>query len=182
MGFLGPGPIQGHLAHARTYVRAWDGPPPPSAADLGSGGGVPSLPLALEWADSQWALVEASGRRARFLARATRELGLEDRVEIWHGRAEALAQDPERRGRRDLVTARGFAPPAVTAECGAPFLTTGGRLLVSEPPEGRVWPERELELLGLRFDGRRDGVAILTQVQLCPPTFPRRAPLKDPLF
>ena len=59
-------------------------------------------------------------------------------------------------GAFDLVTARSFAPPAVTAECAVRFLDLGGLAIVSDPPGGgdvRRWPEGGLAQLGLRGSG-----------------------------
>jgi 16S rRNA (guanine527-N7)-methyltransferase len=126
--------------------------------------------------------VEANGRRTRFLGDALERLGLGARVEVWEGRAEALGRDAGRRHRRDLVTARSFGPPSVTAECAAPFLAVGGRLVVSEPPEDRVWPPGPLAELGLRPLGRSGPVMVLEQAEPCPDRFPRRRPAGHPLF
>jgi 16S rRNA (guanine527-N7)-methyltransferase len=182
LGFLGPGPVEDHLNHAQGFVAAWDGPPPASALDLGSGGGVPALPLALAWPESRWALVESNGRRARFLVRAVRALALQERLEVCEGRAEALGHEPARRASNQLVTARGFAPPAVAAECAAPFLAVGGHLLISEPPEERKWPAAALAELGMCYEARRGSITSLEQVARCPSRFPRRAPAGSPLF
>jgi 16S rRNA (guanine527-N7)-methyltransferase len=101
---------------------------------------VPGLVLAGEWPHCEFVLLDAGQRRCAFLVEAVDELGLGDRVRVVRGRAEAAGRDPALRGRFDAVVARGFGPPAVTAECGAPFLHVGGRLVVSDPPvdgEGR---------------------------------------------
>ena len=184
-GFLGPGPVMTHLDHASSFFAA--AAPPERALDLGSGAGLPGLPLAVAWPESRWTLLEANGRKGRFLTWAVRELGLDDRVEVWVGRAEALGRETGRRGGFDLVVARGFGRPGVTAECGAPFLAPGGRLVVSEPPvpEPGRWPEQPLSLLGLRVVGvapSKAAVMVLEQVRACPDRFPRRAPARRPLF
>jgi 16S rRNA (guanine527-N7)-methyltransferase len=109
---------------------------------------------------------------------------LTDRTTVVQGRAEEHGRDPGLRGSFDLVTARSFGPPASTAECAAPFLAVGGRLLVSEPPMGPPrWPV-EVAQLGLRVGERVGGIQVLEQVALCPDRFPRRTgvPLKRPLF
>jgi len=174
--------VEAHLAHAEGFEAAWEGEPPASAVDLGSGGGVPALPLALAWPATRWLLVEANGRRARFLAQAAHSLGIDNCVEVRAERAEVLGRDPAQRGRHQAVLARGFGPPAVTVECGAPFLAVGGRLLTSEPPDARPWPEDALAQLGLAPVGRRGGVMVLEQRSPCPDRYPRRAPAKRPLF
>lgn len=126
--------------------------------------------------------MEANGRRARFLEQAVHRLRLGPQVRIRAERAELLARDPIERAAYEAVTARGFGPPGVTAECGAPFLRVGGRLLTSEPPEERSWPEGPLGEVGLVAAGRRAGVMVLEQRQPCPDRYPRRSPAKRPLF
>jgi len=143
---------------------------------------VPALPLALAWEATRWLLVEANGRRARFLTQAVHRLGLIDRVVLRAERAEAVGRDPGERGRHDAVVARGFGPPAVTAECAAPLIRVGGRLLTSEPPDERPWPPEALAELGLVALSRRGSVMVLEQERPCPERFPRRAPGKRPLF
>ena len=149
LGFLGPGPVQRHIDHAvgmagcllRTAARG---------LDLGSGGGVPGLVMA-EWKPAlHLVLLDARERRCRFLRQAVRDLGVADRVEVVEERAEAAARRPDLRETIDVVVARSFGPPAVTAECAVGFLRLGGHLVVSEPPEkaGR-WPVDGLETLGL---------------------------------
>lgn len=158
--------------------------------DLGSGAGLPGLPLALLWPESRWTLVDAGGRRVEFLAAAVDALGIGDRVRVVEGRAEELARREELRGRFDLVVARGFGPPAVTAECGAGFLAVGGRLVVSEPPGGRPdrWPAAGLAALGMEpaatVEAGGASYAVVRQGAPCPDRYPRRVgiPAKRPLF
>lgn len=189
-GLLGPGPTLPHLHHAVGFATAagWDGQG--QCLDLGSGAGVPGLPLALLWPDSRWVLLDAGRRRVEFLVVAIRDLGLGGRVRVVEGRAEALARQGDLRGQFDLVVARGFGPPAVTAECGAGFLAVGGRMVVSEPPGGREdrWPPAGLAELGMEPGGtiRASGAsyARLRQAVRCPDRYPRRVgvPTKRPLF
>ncbi len=157
--------------------------------DLGSGGGLPALPVALAAPGWQWVLVERQLRRVDHLVSACRRLGLEGRVEVLHARAEEVGRDPDRRGTADAVTARSFGPPGAVAECAAPLLRVGGRLLVSEPPDTEArWPVDGLAALGLTPAERRevDGLAFVeaTQATPCPAKYPRRSgiPAKSPLF
>jgi 16S rRNA (guanine527-N7)-methyltransferase len=191
-GFVGPGPLLPHLQHALGFGTAADdsGATWAVALDLGSGAGLPGLPLALTRPASRWTLVDAGARRVEFLTAAVGRLGLGERVEVVGGRAEELGRDARLRGRFDLVVARGFGRPAVTAECGAPFLAVGGRLVVSEPPGGRCqrWPAEGLAALGLEpgatVDARGAAYQVLHQRSPCPEQFPRRVgiPAKRPLF
>ena len=163
---------------------------PKSAADLGSGGGVPGLVLACRWPDTSVALIESGERRAAFLIEAVIRLGLGGRVRVIADRAESAGHDPACRAAFDLVTARSFGPPAVTAECAAPLLRPGGRLVVSEPPreEEERWPEAGLAALGMEPASVMGSAffhfRVIRQVRECPPDFPRRTgvPTKRPLF
>jgi 16S rRNA (guanine527-N7)-methyltransferase len=151
-GFLGPGPVEVHLAHALGFVEVISalGAPTSPLLDLGTGGGVPGLVLAARFPAAAVVLLEASQRRSEFLRGAVEEHGWSDRVEVVRARGEEAARRPALRERYSLVTARSFAEPAVTAEIAAGFLAVGGYLVVSEPPEaspGR-WPTDALEELG----------------------------------
>ncbi|MGH9245838.1 MAG: 16S rRNA (guanine(527)-N(7))-methyltransferase RsmG [Acidimicrobiales bacterium] len=188
LGFLGPGDVRSHLAHAAVFVRVCE--PPAQALDLGSGGGIPGLALALAWPESTWVLLDANERRTAFLVTAVADLGLADRVGVRRARAEVAGRDPDGRGAFDVVVARGFGPPPVTAECGSPFLRVGGRLVVSEPPteDPTRWDPAGLAELGLRIGPRADEpqarVQVLEQGSPCPVRFPRRTgiPAKRPLW
>ena len=207
VGFLGPGPVATHLDHSSALAEVVEAArvggstgvdpsatAPRAVADLGAGGGVPGLLLALRWGAATVLLVESRVRPAAFLGRAVVELGLEGRVAVAAERAELLGRTGSRRGAFDLVTARGFGPPGVTAECAAPLLEVGGLLVVSEPPlEGsdvaRRWSVQGLAQLGMgsvAAVGSAAGYrfAVVRQERACPDRFPRRVgvPAKRPLF
>jgi 16S rRNA (guanine527-N7)-methyltransferase len=145
------------------------------------------LVLALLWSDSTWILLDGTLRRTQLLETAVADLDLAGRVEIVFARAEDFGRTAAR-GTFDLVTARSFGPPAVTAECAAPFLRVGGHLLVSEPPDGTAgrWVGAPLDQLGLEDEGAAGTPAMrcLRQVVPCPDRYPRRPgiPSKRPLW
>ena len=185
--WIGPAPLDQAIAHARGFAAGVPSPPA-RFADLGTGGGVPGLVLAFEWPDAEVVLVEGSTRRAEFLVSSVEQLGLADRCTVRAERAELTGHVPVLRGACDVVAARGFSPPAVTAECAAPLLRPGGLLVVSEPPSGEDrWPEDGLAAVGLtpadtwttpfRYRSFRQDAP-------CPPRYPRRVgiPSKRPLF
>jgi 16S rRNA (guanine527-N7)-methyltransferase len=186
LGFLGPGPIDEQRRHAAAFASALVAEPH-HAVDLGSGGGLPGLVLAVALPETRWLLVDAMARRTTFLVEAIDRLGLQARVEVCTARAEVLGR--ERRGWADLVVARGFGPPAVTAECAAPLLVPGGALVVSEPPGslGERWRHPALGELGLSVDEVVPGPPVfarLRQDRPCPVRYPRRTgvPAKRPLW
>ncbi|WP_426570670.1 RsmG family class I SAM-dependent methyltransferase [Aquihabitans sp. McL0605] len=193
-GFLGPGPVERHLDHARAFVVAVQDAPT-RALDLGAGGGLPGLVLAVEfWPETQWVFLDAQQKRTQFLQEAIEDLDLEDRVSVVVQRAEEFGRDDDHRGAYDLVVSRSFGPPAVTIECAAPLLRAGGSFVASEPPEGTPpgrWPIDGLEMLGC---GPAHGLVVgddpefhlvrIDQETLAPERYPRRVgiPAKRPLF
>lgn len=156
VGFLGPGPLRVHSDHAERFVDAV--PEAGRLLDLGSGAGLPGLPVLLARPGLEGVLLDASEKRCAFLTWAIVELDLADRVVVEHARAEIAGHDERLRGQFAVVTCRGFGPPPQTVECGAAFLQPGGRLLISEPPERRPWPTEALQDLGLTVDTTFEGV------------------------
>lgn len=163
LGFLGPGPLEQHAASAEAFAEAL-GAVDGRALDLGSGGGVPGLLLAARYDQVAWVLLDINRRRTSFLARTVAELGWIDRVTVVRESADLAAHDPRVRSSFDLVCARSFAPPALTAECAAGFLRVGGRLAVAEPPteEAARWDDEQLTALGFRQEAR-GSVAVFRQ-------------------
>lgn len=133
-------------------------------------------------------LLEGGTTRAAFLEWAVDQLGLSGRVSVVAARAEEAGRTGLR-GAFDLVVARSFGPPAVTAECGSPFLREGGALVVAEPPGGTPgrWERDGLAQLGLVASEsvvEPTAYQVLVQREPCPPRYPRRVgiPAKRPLF
>jgi 16S rRNA (guanine527-N7)-methyltransferase len=193
LGFLGPGPIGDHVAHAATFARALSavGRSPedqvsPRCLDLGTGGGVPGLLLAGRWPHARWTLLDSMARRTSILRDEIASLGWADRVTVLCERAEAAARQPDLRGAFDVVTSRSFGAPAVTAECGRGFLRTGGVLVVSDPPggPGDRWPAAPLAALGFTILGHHHGCTVLLAAGEVPEEVPRSVgrPGKRPLF
>lgn len=94
--------------------------------DIGSGAGLPGIPLALARPDLRMTLVEPLLRRVTFLAEVVDELGIE--VTIVRGRAEEKSVVAVC-GQADVVTSRAVAPLARLAGWSAPLLRDGGRMV-----------------------------------------------------
>jgi 16S rRNA (guanine527-N7)-methyltransferase len=200
---IGKLPIAGQVAHSQGFLEAlrletFEGP----VLELGAGGGLPGLVLAFEDPALDFVLLDSARRSVEFLDWAVAELQLSSRVRIVTARAEEAGRDESYRGQFAVVVARSFARPAVTAECAAPLLRVGGRLIVSEPPAdpaeptpvagpalpptGR-WPVEGCAELGLVPElaiRGAFGFALLRQGRPCPERYPRRPgiPAKRPLF
>jgi len=98
----GLGPREGdriwerHIADSLVFAAGWrDAPVPHELLDVGSGVGLPGIPLAIAWPECRFTLLDRAGRRTRLLIRAVRVLGLENAVvaqgdvfdvaDEWHG-------------------------------------------------------------------------------------------------
>ena len=162
--------------------------------DLGSGGGLPAVVLALALPGLEVTAVESVGKKCRFIEEAARELGLQN-LRVWCGRAEILAQG-ENRGTFDAVVARAVASLPVLAELGLPLLRTGGALVAMKgalDPKERAQGERALGILGggplegARVDpfpgAENRWLYVARKMRVTPDGYPRRpgVPQKDPL-
>jgi 16S rRNA (guanine527-N7)-methyltransferase len=100
-----------------------------SLLDVGSGGGLPGMVLAIARPDLAVTLLEATGKKARFLEQTAHTLKLEN-LTVLCDRAELLgAVDSPQRERFDIVTARAVAPLRVLLELTVPFTKVGGLVL-----------------------------------------------------
>ena len=164
--------------------------------DIGTGGGLPGLPMKIARPDLEITLLEATGKKAQFLLSVVAELGLSS-VTVIHGRAEDLAHDSAHRGAYRLALARAVAPLRTLLEIALPFLAPGGVLAApkgSSAPREIVEAERALGLLGGEIEGREPlripgdagpvpALVIVRKVAPTPAAYPRRAgiPAKRPL-
>ena len=102
-------------------------------ADLGSGGGLPGIPLALALPGVRLTLIESVGKKCAFLREAVARLGLGDRVEVACARSERLtAVGAAGREAFAVVLAKAVGPLAVVVELASPLLCRGGVLLASK--------------------------------------------------
>lgn len=162
-----------------------------AVCDVGSGGGVPAIPLAIVCPDARFTLLEATGRKAELLRHFTRELGLSN-VAIINGRAEQRGAfgSGELRDAFDLVTARALGRIAVAAELCVPLAREGG--LVAFVKGQRAEEELEEAKPALHMlhavptatiDTPTGRIVILEKSRRTPKVYPRRdgEPKRSPL-
>jgi 16S rRNA (guanine527-N7)-methyltransferase len=106
--------------------------------DVGTGGGLPGIPLALVFPQREFVLLDSNSKKTRFLVQAKASLGLEN-VTVVHERVEAFHDDDG----FDCIITRAFAPVAVILTGSRHLLTPHGEFLAMK---GAV-PEEELAAL-----------------------------------
>ncbi len=150
-------------------------------ADIGAGGGAPSLPLAIALPQAQFTLIEATRKKAEFLERAIEALRLTNAVVVCE-RAETVGQDHRRyREQFDVATARAVGKIAVVAELAAPLLRIGGRALLIKGAQAEQElkdAEKALRALRLSCDGIAETptgkIVVLRKDAATPRQYPRR--------
>jgi 16S rRNA (guanine527-N7)-methyltransferase len=160
--------------------------------DVGSGGGLPGIPLRIARPELELTLIEADEAKAAFLVHACARLGLEG-VEIVARRAEEAGHDPRLREAFDVAVARALAPMAVLAELCLGLVRVGGSLLAQKTENEDLDPARRaIEVMGGELAGvhvspsgaRRAGtVVVINKVRATPAAYPRRpgVPNRKPL-
>jgi 16S rRNA (guanine527-N7)-methyltransferase len=163
-----------------------------SVVDVGSGGGLPGLPLKIARPELHLSLIEADQAKAAFLVRACASLGLRD-VEVLARRAEDVARDPRYRESFDVAVARALAPMPVLVELCLPLVRVGGRLLAQKTAHEDLDGARNaIDRLGGALNSvvatpsaaRGAGtVVVVDKVRPTPAAYPRRpgVPARKPL-
>lgn len=146
--------------------------------DIGSGGGLPAIPLAVAMPNVQFTLLEANARKCAFLEHVAGTLGLRN-VAVAPGRAEELGHQPALREQYDRAISRAAARPEVLLELALPFVRTGGDLVAQVSPLDPLLLESAARLLGggtPRLEHPTGGHALMVVPKLAPTParFPRR--------
>lgn len=176
--------------------RACAGREPCQVIDVGTGAGIPGIPLKLARPSLHITLVEATGKKVRFVEHVIQTFALRD-IQAIHGRAEDLAHNPRHRGQYHLAVARALAHLATALELCLPFLQVGGLALF---PKGEAVEQelressRALQILGgelvtieplplSELSHTRSTLIVVRAVRPTPPAYPRKPgrPAKHPL-
>ena len=186
-----------HFLDSLTVVSVWKpsaNKPNPKVIDIGTGAGVPGIPLKIVFPQIRLSLMDSTNKKITFLNHLKHKLGLDDIVVI-SGRAEELAHQQYRES-YDLVLARGLAPMPTLAELTIPFCkisakviahkkgdiademrqarraisTMGGKLIELKPVELSEFPDNRV-------------LVVIEKVAPTPDIYPRGSglPIKKPL-
>lgn len=175
-----------HFLDSLSIILFWKPLDQEYVLDVGSGPGLPGLPLKIVFPSFKLVLLEATGKKVTFLNHVITKLGVKD-VEIIKGRAEELAHNMEYREKFDIVLARAVAELPSLVELALPFCKTGGTFISSKKndiSDELTQAGKAISLLGGRFrslvkvnlpeftDNRC--LVVIDKVEKTPDQYPRR--------
>ena len=181
-----------HVLDSMTALLAGEWPHGATVCDVGTGGGLPGIVLAVVRPDLSVTLVDSVAKKVAAVESIARALGIG--AQAIHARAEELGREAAHRERYQIVVARAVAPLPVLAELCLPLVAVGGSFVAMKGRDagleegfyaverlgGKVRQSISLSLPG--GYGERTLLSI-AKVKPCPPEFPRRPgmPEKRPL-
>jgi 16S rRNA (guanine527-N7)-methyltransferase len=158
-------------------------------ADVGSGGGLPGIPLSIVRSELRTTLIESTGKKADFLRHAAEQLALGS-LDVVNARVEDIGRTQGQRGVYGIVTTRAVTRLSVVAEYCVPLLEVGGQAIAmkaglggEEFEEGR----RATGELGATITGvepvsllpevgeKERNLVILEKIRATPARYPRKA-------
>lgn len=167
-------------------VRGLDVPRGTRCADIGSGAGIPGMPIAIAYPQIECVLIESNEKKAGFIAMASNALGLSN-VAVWCSRAEDVCAEECGRASFDIVVSRAMGFVYEVLELGLPLVRVGGFLYVySRLRAESLDPSLggHIETLGgvVRLDAARGlpdvrAGLLVKKIAHTPMEFPRRYPI-----
>lgn len=163
--------------------------------DVGTGAGLPGIPLKIVRPEINLYLLDATKKRLNFLDECLAELGLQTKAQTIHARAEDAARKPELREKFDVATARAVASLNILAEYCLPFVKQDGYFIAmkGQADSEIEKAEKAINLLGgnivdiwkfkLPISESERSLILIQKIAATPKRFPRKAgtPKSDPI-
>jgi 16S rRNA (guanine527-N7)-methyltransferase len=180
------------LSVLMAFPKGWT---PQGMIDIGTGAGLPGIPLKIIYPEAKLTLVESVKKKAGFCEHMVEVLGLKD-VIVSSARAEEIGQDPVHRERYDLALARAVAKMPVLVEYLLPLVNVGGLVVMQKSASAKEEAEASrnaIRLMGgklvsiipVNLPGVEDERYLVTleKTKTTPAEFPRRfgIPAKSPI-
>lgn len=185
--------VEKHFCDSLYPLKLWEFPSG-SLLDLGTGAGLPGIPLKICLPQIKLYLIDGNRRKINFLRRVAAELALEE-IYLLPGRAEKWGRHPAYRERFDCVVARAVARAAVLAELALPLVKVGGSAVMYKGTQGPAEMEEAgaaIQLCGGRPAGQwryrlptgeRRTLFVICKSKFTPAEYPRQEgkPAQKPL-
>jgi 16S rRNA (guanine527-N7)-methyltransferase len=184
-----------HFLDSLSLLKFVDVPVGSSVVDIGTGAGLPGVPLKIVRPDLDVTLLDSVRKKLTFVQALVSELKLSG-VELVHGRAEDVGRAPAYREQFDFAVSRAVAKLNVLSELCIPFCRVGGSFVAykgADVEEEIAAAERAISLLGGRIgavheftlpcsDAQRS-LIVVEKVRRTPNKYPRKAgtPEREPL-
>lgn len=183
-----------HFADSLAIVKVFE-PKNETVLDLGSGAGLPGIPLKIVFPDIKMVLMDSLNKRVKFLEEVIEMLELRD-IKAVHARAEDLGRDPKFRESFDICVSRAVAKLSVLSEYCLPFVKVGGYFIAYKSgniAEEIKEAERAIKLLGgtvkkneefeIPHTDIKRALIMIEKTKNTPGKYPRAAgkPSKEPL-
>jgi 16S rRNA (guanine527-N7)-methyltransferase len=184
-----------HFVDSLAIETVWHPQPGEQVIDIGTGAGLPGIPLAIRHPEVSVVLNDSVRKKVTFLEDVIVALGLDNTRAIW-ARAEEVGRDDGQRGKYDIVTVRAVAHLGTLIEYSLPLLKVNGQLIAMKGPTGAAEIAEAApalievggEVVGthrLHIDGAGDRLFIRVQkTRATPKQFPREpgGAKKKPLY
>jgi len=164
--------------------------------DVGSGGGLPGLLLAIARPQWQVTLLDSLRKRCDFVTATIKKLGIQNVTVVW-SRAEDAGQNEAHREEYDVAVARAVAEMRVLVELCLPLVRTNGCLVAAKgpTPEDEISKAKKalsevkghvtevIQVASFGSEGQQFTAVVVKKEQTCPKKYPRQAgtPKKNPL-
>ena len=147
--------------------------------DIGSGGGFPSMPIAIAREDVSVTALDATAKKMAFVAQSAKELGIKN-ISTIAGRAE---EQKAQFAKYDAVTARAVSALPILLELAMPFLKVGGLFLAYKTDESELsTAQNAMKVLGVKHlhtkflnlpNGDKRAIIVFEKIKQTPSQYPR---------
>ena len=162
--------------------------------DLGSGGGLPGIPLSIALPENEIVLLDSSKKKTTYIEETVKRLALKN-VKAVNGRAEEYGHLKGHRGSYDYVVSKAVAEMDVLAEYTLPFLKIQGDTILYKGPRGEkelIAAAEAIKICGGKYQqkhhyrlpgGEERALYIIRKTDITPEKYPRRigVPKKNPI-